>query len=279
MSEAEINGARLYYEVHGEGFPVIFTHGLGGDGSMWVFQVPEFREKYKVVVWDVRGHGRSETTENGYTIDQFVEDLRALMDHLGIEKAHIAGLSMGGWISWRFALAYPGLTRSLVLSDSAGLPHKQPPEQREQQRQMFEASAHVAEKHGRAQLADATIPLMFAEDFIRNRPDIINMVKEKIVNDPGVGYARTVRGIFLDFMRNPPENSHELLARITAPTLIIAGDKDILTPLPTQEALLEGIKGSRLEVISGSGHVPPMEKPERWNRLVLDFYRELEQSG
>lgn len=279
MPEAEINGARLYYEIHGEGYPVILTHGLGGDSTMWAFQLPEFRKKRKVVIWDVRGHGRSETTENGYSIDQFVEDLHGLMDYLGIEKAHIGGLSMGGWISWRFALAYPEATRSLVLSDSAGMPHKQAPEQREQQRQMFEASAHIAEKYGRERLADATISMMFAEDFIRNRPDVIDMVKERIKNDPGVGYARTVKGLFMDFIQNPPENSHERLARITVPTLIIAGDKDILTPLPTQEALHEAIEGSRFEVISGSGHVPPVEKPEQWGKLVLDFYDEIERGG
>ena len=87
---------------------------------MWTGQVPAFKEKYRLVVWDVRGHGRSEVTEDGYQIEQFVDDQYQLMRHLGIERAHIGGLSMGGWIAWSFALAHPEATASLILSDSAG---------------------------------------------------------------------------------------------------------------------------------------------------------------
>ncbi len=271
MAEANINGARIFFQTHGSGFPVVFTHGLGGDHTMWMAQVPEFKQKYRLLLWDVRGHGRSETTEDGYSIPQFVDDLHALLGHLGIERAHIAGLSMGGWISWSFAIAYPGATASLVLSDSAGIQTGVSKEALKEKREMFEASAAIAEKHGRAKLADTTISLMFAKEFIENRPDTVELVKKRISQDPGIGYARTIRSIFTSAPQADHEEIKKRLAGIEAPCLVLAGELDQLTPMPTQEELARAIPGSRLEKIPGSGHVPPIEKPELWNRLVLDF--------
>jgi len=273
MPQKEINGTKIFYEVRGSGFPAVFTHGLGGDHTMWVNQVPEFEKKYRTVVWDVRGHGRTEVTENGYSIARFTDDLKKLLDFLAIKRAHIIGLSMGGWISWSFALEHPETVEALVLSDSAGMQAAAPKEQNEQRRQMFEASAHIAEKYGRERLADTTVSLMFAREFIESRPELVELIKKRICQSPGVGYARTVRGLFASDEHETPQQTKKRLSQIKAPTLVLAGEKDQLTPMPTQEALAKAIPGARLEKIPGSGHVPPIEMPEVWNGLVLDFLR------
>ncbi len=271
MSEATINGARLYFEDHGTGFPLIMTHGLGGDHTMWINQIPAFKKKYRVVVWDCRGHGQSEVTDEGYSINRFTEDLHGLMRHLDIERAHIVGLSMGGWISYWFAHNYPEATASLVLSDSAGMFAGFSDKNRENNRNMFEASAHIAEKYGREKLADTTLSLMFSEKFIEEQPEAIELVRQRIVSDSGVGYARTIKGVFAEYWDKPVKEFEEKLSEISAPTLIIAGEVDKLTPVPTQQAIHRAIPGSRLEIIPGSGHVPPIEQPEFWNSLVLEF--------
>lgn len=271
MPEATLNGAKFYYQDHGSGFPVVFTHGLGGDHSMWMMQIPAFKNKYRVVVWDCRGHGRSEVSETGYSIDGFVEDLYALIRHLGIDKAHFVGLSMGGWITWSFALKYPEICKTITLSDSAGFNIDENSDQVTEKRKMFEASAAISEKYGRERLADMTIALMFAKEFIETRPEIVNLVKERIKSDPGIGYARTIRGMFIEYWESSPESVKQRLGTIKIPTLVLVGDKDQLTPVPTQQGLHEAIPGSGFEIIPGAGHVPSIEKPELWNKLVMKF--------
>jgi 3-oxoadipate enol-lactonase len=124
---------------------------------------------------------------------------------------------------------------------------------------------------------------MFSPEFIKARPDIVEPIKKEISADPGVGYARTVQEMFLSYWQNPPLNINLQLASITAPTLVICGELDQLTPLPTQQALAAAIPRARLEIIRGAGHVPPIEQPELWNRLVMEFLegidREQRKSG
>jgi len=270
-----LNGAKIYYQDQGKGFPIVLAHGLGGDHTMWVNQVAAFKDKYRVVVWDVRGHGRSEVTETGYSIEQFAEDQYALMRHLGIQRAHIGGLSMGGWIAWTFALAHPECTVSLILSDSAGYLTTVSKEKSEENRKMFEASAAIAEKKGRKPLVDVTLSLMFSQAFIKNHPDIVNVVRKRIEEDPGLGYANAIRYVFLPRWDTPEEEIKKKLAKISVPTLVLVGDLDALTPLPTQKSLAQAIPGARLEIIPNSGHVPIIEQPEIWNRLVGDFIKNI----
>jgi len=240
---------------------------------MWLAQIPAFKPRYRVLLWDCRGHGRSEVTEEGYSIEQFVEDQYALMRRLGIEKAHIGGLSMGGWIAWSFALAHPEATASLILSDSGGVLAGMSEKERLQKKKLFEVSADLAEKQGRKIMVDNTLALMFSEKFIRTRPEIVALVRERILADPGLGYARAIRGMFVNWGQESAAATLKRLAQIRAPTLILVGELDQLTPVPTQRALHQAIPNSRLEIIPEAGHVPPVEQPELWNRLVLDFLK------
>jgi len=271
MPQTILNGARIYYQEHGRGFPLVLAHGLGGDHGMWLFQAPVFKTKYRVVLWDCRGHGRSEVAADGYSIEQYVEDQYALLEHLEIKRAHIGGLSMGGWIAWSFALAHPEATASLTLSDSAGILTGMSEAERQQSQKLFEVSAAIAEKQGRKVLAENTLALMFSAKFLETKPEIAALVRNQILADPGLGYARAIRGLFANWDKSSAEEVLPRLARISVPTLILVGELDQLTPLPTQQALQRAIPNSRLEVIPGAGHVPCIEQPELWNRLVLEF--------
>ena len=127
MPTALLNGVHIHYESYGNGFPLVFAYGLGGNTTEWAGQIPVFSEKYRFIVWDPRGHGQSDSPPN---LDQYgsgnsAYDLKALLDHLGIEKAYVGGLSMGGGISTRFALLFPHRIAALIVIDSAsasGLP-------------------------------------------------------------------------------------------------------------------------------------------------------------
>ena len=118
MPTASINGVSLYYESHGEGFPLVWSHEFAGDYRSWAPQVRFFSRRYRVVTYNARGYPPSEVPPDveAYSQDNAVEDLRGLLEHLGIEQAHIGGLSMGGNVALNFGLAYPGMARSLIVA-------------------------------------------------------------------------------------------------------------------------------------------------------------------
>lgn len=272
MPEAIINGAKIHYQDKGSGHPLVLAHGLGGDLTMWLPQVPVFSERYRLITWDCRGHGSSEVTEEGYLLENFVDDQYKLLQHLGVEKAHVGGLSMGGLIAWIFALTHPEMVTSLILSDTTVPNIGGDQESMRQLVDMFMTTAKIAEERGRGgAMANQTIRLMFCEQFIRNNPEFIALVKERIAKSSGVGFARTIRGIFGAGEKAQEIDITKLLATIKAPTLILVGEEDMLTPVPTAEALSRAIPKSRLHIIKGSGHVPNIEQTEEWNRVVMDF--------
>ena len=120
MPYADVNGVRIYYESHGEGEAIVFAHGAGGNHLSWWQQVPFFRDRYRCVTFDHRGFGRSVERADGPGGASFAEDLRALLDHLGIERTLLAAQSMGGRACLGFSLAYPERVRGLVMSDTTG---------------------------------------------------------------------------------------------------------------------------------------------------------------
>jgi 3-oxoadipate enol-lactonase len=271
MPETIINGAKIHYQDNGTGHPLILAHGLGGDLTMWLAQVPVLSRRYRVITWDCRGHGLSELTEDGYSIKNFVDDQYKLLRHLGVEKAHVGGLSMGGLVAWAFALAHPETVTALILSDAAGIGIGTD-EERRQIMDMFMTTAQIAEKRGRGGImADEAIRLMFCPQFIRDNPEIVALVKERIANSSGVGFARTVRGIFKKEIMRSFADVADLLATIKAPTLVLVGKEDLLTPVPTAEALSRAIPGARLHIFENAGHVPNIEQAEEWNRVVMEF--------
>ena len=120
MPTANVNGINVYYESHGDGFPLVFAYGIGGNTTEWEPQIPAFSERYRFIVWDPRGHGRSDSPPDAdqYTQEIFAQDLKGLLDHLGIERAYVGGLSMGGGIATRLAILHPERVAALLIIDS-----------------------------------------------------------------------------------------------------------------------------------------------------------------
>ena len=189
MPHIRIAGVNIYYESVGTGPPLVLAAGLGGNTSRWAAQVPVFSQRYRFITWDLRGHGRSDSPprRDQYGLEVSAEDLRALLDHLEIEKAFVGGTSMGGGIA-RFAVAHPRRVAALLIADSAtasGLPMSP------SMRAMREKTIELAETQGMAAVA---------EYCFRANPNVMSRA------EAGDDAERALRDMFLGLNPNPPKD-------------------------------------------------------------------------
>jgi len=263
MPKAEVNGVELNYEVHGDGYPLVLAHGFTASLQMWADQIPAFAKKYRVLVYDSRGHGASEgpTDLAQYDLWTCVEDQRALMDHLGIAEAYVGGLSMGGMIAMRFALKYPQRVRALLLCDTG-------PGLQGAHRHWFNALYGSAQNLIRTEgvgswlkrmwpvLAQAFPPQGQLPAGVRRHLEGL----ERMNADGFLGGAQALRD---------QDNVLERLGEIAVPTLIIVGDRDLL--LTDSRAMQKRITGNQFVLIRNSLHGSAVWQPEAFTRAVLDF--------
>lgn len=253
----EANGIAVNCALKGQGETVVLIHALGLDLGSWWLQSPVLEERFRVLAYDVRGHGASSKPAGPYSIALFAADLFALLGALRIDRCHLVGLSMGGMIAQKFAADHPERVRRLVLSDtSCGYA----PEQG----QVFEERARTVEASGMESLVQPTLERWFTAEFRAARPDVVERIASTLrANDP-VGYAGSCRAIAkLDLA--------EEVRRITAPTLIVVGDEDVGTPPQMAREIQQRISGSRLEILPNAAHLAPVEQAEAFNSLMLGF--------
>jgi pimeloyl-ACP methyl ester carboxylesterase len=269
VPHAPTNGIVTYYEDTGEGTAVVLIHGYGADLRLWDQQMPALVDAgFRSLRYDVRGHGRSLIAPDGYTYENYSTDLRDLLDNITTERpatqAHIVGLSMGGGIALQFALDFPERVLSLTLVDSAlpGLTYS------EETTAPIEALVDAV----RAQGAHSALDSLWLNhpffDGVRRVP----------------GQFERVRKIVLDFeapdMREgarPPDYQPDLVSRlpeVTAPALIVVGENDIADFRLAADILAENLARARLAVITDCWHLPPVEKPDEFNDLLIDFLRD-----
>jgi 3-oxoadipate enol-lactonase len=248
MPKAPVNGINLYYESTGEGPAVVFAHGRGGNHLSWWQQVPVFSRSYRCITFDHRGFGQSFNPPDAEGRDAFVEDLRALLDHLEIAEAYLVAQSMGGLTCLGFALAYPDRTRGLVLGDTTG----------------GIGEPGVVEKLRQRPYTNDVMLRAVSPGFPEREPAKAFLYREiNLMNPPR---DPEVNGFFSGEGPKAPE-----LSRMTVPTLLIVGSEDIVMPPDAMELSHKLIPGSRLEVVADAGHSVYFEQPEIFNRLVLDF--------
>ena len=270
MPTACVNDINIYYESHGNGFPLLFAYGLGGNTTEWEPQIPSFSQRYRFIVWDPRGHGQSDSPPNAdqYTQEIFAQDLKGLLDHLDIQRAYVGGLSMGGGIATRFTILYPQRVAALLITDSFSASGMETPPGN---RRMREEIIRLAETEGMLAVADYSM---------KNNPNISRTAgageeqKERILQmylslDP-VGYAHSTRMI-LNAVFDPT-----LLEGIKTPTLVLAGQED--GALPACRYIHEKIAGSQLSVIPDAGHLSNLDQPNDFNQAVLEFLAKVDQS-
>jgi pimeloyl-ACP methyl ester carboxylesterase len=220
MPQAFINGINLHYESHGSSFPLVLAYGLGGNTSMWAGQIEAFAAHCRLILWDPRGHGQSDSPprREQYGLQISAEDLRGLLDHLRIDSAYIGGQSMGGGIAARFAVTYPDRVAALSIIDSASASGLRISVA---MRAMREKTIELAETQGMAAVADYVIT---ANPNLRTQAEAFPAARQRLrqmfLDLNPTGYAHTIRVMLTETC------PMEQLATLTMPTLVLVGDED-----------------------------------------------------
>lgn len=259
MPELRINGVRLHYEVRGpeDGEWLILNNGVFMSTGSWAFQLPDLARRYRVLSYDMRGQGASEHPEGEYSLDLHAEDLVALMDALGIGRAHLVGTSYGGELNLVMGLRFPERCRSLVIITSVS--HSDPL-----------CAAMVERWRLAAQLGDgpAFFRLIYAdvysETFLTRRPDFLPLAEQRYAT---LDLPAAVR-LLESFQRFDVRAE---LGRIRMPTCIVSAELDILKPRSYGEIMHDAIAGSEFHLIPDAGHVAVMEKAAEVNTIILGF--------
>jgi 3-oxoadipate enol-lactonase len=269
MTDVLVNGIRLNYEARGDGTPLVLAHGYGATLDMWSQQVEEFSQRYKVVVYDTRGHGHTEAPRDwsSYTADDYIEDQRQLMDQLGIDSAYIGGLSMGGMIALQFALTYPERTKALLLCDTAASNRRLGGQQPEGRVGRTVRDFIIRDVVPFGFVVARYLPLQ-ALPQIRKAPEGIR----SYVRDMRQHTALGLRGAWHALMTRP--DMEDRLGEISVPTLIIVGDRDNL--VEASRIMQDGIRGCRFVLIEDSPHGTANWRPDAFNKAVAEFLDDVE---
>jgi pimeloyl-ACP methyl ester carboxylesterase len=249
MARARLNGIEIDYEVSGRGPAVLLSHGYSATRRMWDDQHRALGDRYRVISWSMRGHGETESpaAPSAYSADLTVADMRALLGHVGVERAVIGGLSLGGYVSLAFYLAHPEMVRALVICDSG--PGYRNADARRAWNERAQERAVALETRGLDALGQSR-----------------EVRESATLHRSAQGLAHAARGMLAQ------EGSRVIdgLGAIRVPSLIIVGDRDQPFIAPC-EYMAKKVSGARLEVIRDAGHSSNLDQPEAFNRVLLDF--------
>ena len=255
---APINGIQLSYDDVGADLPIVFVHAFPLDRSMWAPQVGALVRQGRCIAPDLRGFGTSPPAPP-YSMDQYADDVAALLEALGARPAVVVGVSMGGYIAFAFWRRHRAKVRALVLADTrAGADTD---EGREKRRRLIE----VARSRGSGTVAEMQIGSMVGETTRQRRPEVVETVRAMMAAAPVEGIVGALEAM----MARP--DSTPTLATIAVPTLIVVGEEDTVTPLADAQAMHAQIRGSRLEVIAQAGHICNLERPAAFTHIVSEF--------
>jgi 3-oxoadipate enol-lactonase len=258
MTITNVNGHDIAYDDTGTGTPVILLHGYPFNRSLWRKQAAAFSDTYRLITPDLRGHGESEATDS-VTLNEMAVDVAGLLDTLGIERAVVGGLSMGGYVALAFQKQFPDRVRALVLADTrAQSDNSEARAGREQQ-------AQTAIREGMAPIAEGMLSKLFAPETPATNSSVVSFVREMMLKTNPKGAAAALRAMAVR------EDHTEHLGEIRIPTLILVGAHDVITPSALSEEMHRRIAGSQLEIIAGAGHVSNLERPDEFNRALKTF--------
>ncbi len=255
-----VGDLNMYYEVHGEGVPLLLIAGLGSDLNGWAFQIPEFAKKYQVIAFDNRGSGRTDAPDMPYSIQMMAEDTAGLMDALSIGKAHVLGVSMGGYIAQELAITYPGRVESLILVTTSIGPYLL-------KISVLQAWAREALRDMRPMtFFQIMLPFMFNDRSFES-PGVLEMAVATIA-----GHSSTPPHVLARQMTACVEHdARDRIGQIAAPTLVLAGKEDPFVPFSLSEELAASVPNARLVTLEGGGHGFNTAIPDKFNQTVLEF--------
>jgi len=247
MATITRDGVKIYYEDHGRGTAILLTHGYSATSKMWTGQIGPLSKTHRVIAWDMRGHGQSDSPVNVglYSEEHTVDDMAAILDHCGVSAAVIGGLSLGGYMSLAFNLKYPERVSALMLFDTG--PGYKNDQAREAWNDMARGRAETLETKGLASLGTG---------------DEVRISSHR----SAAGLANAARGM----LTQVDDRIIQSLPGITVPTLVLVGENDKQF-LAATDYMANKIPGADREIIPDAGHAANINQPESFNRAVLKF--------
>ena len=258
---AKINDITVYYKDVGpfDAPVVVFIHGFPLNKSMWVRQIEAMNDTYRVISYDIRGHGNSSIGTEEFSIDIFANDLLGFLDAMKIKKSVLCGLSMGGYIALNAVTNFQERFDGLILCDTNCLTDK--PEVIEKRLQTIEN----IKKSGVEKYAEDSIDMLFASESLITKLDEIAQVKEMILNTPLQTLTQTLLAL------TKRKETTAKLKEISLPVLIIVGKEDKITPVADAQFMHANIEGSLLTILEHAGHLSNMENPDSFNQNLKNF--------
>jgi proline-specific peptidase len=247
------------YEEQGTGEPLILIHGVGLDHAMWGQQVNELSKHYRVIVYDMLGHGGSSHPPGPYSLSQFVEQLAMLMSELNIDNSHIVGFSMGGMVAQAFALTHKEKMKTLTIMNAVA-------NRTEVQREAILSRVEEVEKIGPQATIDPAIQRWFNPNFLNTQDKIINLIRKRLQTNNPASYLAS----YTLFATADQELWH-LLDQIDVPTLIITGEHDIGSSPAMAKQMHEKIPESKLLIVPNMRHMLPVERADIVNETIHSF--------
>jgi pimeloyl-ACP methyl ester carboxylesterase len=264
MSSTTVNGVTLHYDDLGppDGTPVALIHGHPFNRTLWAPQARALvTTGHRVVLPDLRGYGDSDVTPGKVFLSDFADDLAVLLDHLGIERAVVGGVSMGGQIAMEFHRRHPRRVRALVLSDTSA------PAETEEGKDFRNRLADRLLAEGMDGYADEVIDKMLAAYNVTALPEVAARVLTMMRATDPRGAAAALRG------RAERPDYRDSLPAVDVPTLVVVGADDAYTPVAQAEDICRVVPHATLSVIDRAGHLPSAEQPDRFNAALLEFLR------
>ncbi|ACC69386.1 3-oxoadipate enol-lactonase [Paraburkholderia phymatum] len=256
--QINVNGIDTRYVMSNEGGGpwLTFVHQLGGDLSIWDQLAGYFRDDFTVLRYDVRGHGQTSVSDRQFSVADLSQDLRALLNALGVENTHIVGMSMGGMIAQQFALDNPARVATLTLADT----HAASPVDG---RGTWEQRAAKAREEGVAALSQATMERWLTAGFRDAHPEVVEQIREVFEHTSSEGYAQACIAL-RDF------DVRSRLKEIALPTLTVAGRHDAGTPPAATQEIANAIRDAQFELLDAA-HLAPIEQSQRFTALLESF--------
>ncbi len=252
----ELNGVTHHYVSKGEGPPVVLVHGLGGTLHSWYGVTENLALHHHVLALDLRGHGRSDTTEGTFSIGSFAADVEALIGALELPAVTLVGHSMGTLVAQHLAARRPEVVDNLVLV--GGISYFEPPA-----RDTYRRRAERAEADGMDALVDDWLPGALAPRTAAKLPQLVGLLREMFLRNDPASYAKSCRAL----ADAPPLRRED----IGQPTLLLVGDHDRSTPIAMAEELHREIPVSQVRVVAGAAHWAALEQPDALAAAILEF--------
>lgn len=256
----EVNDIKVCYNEGGKGEnSIIFIHGFPFDKLMWQPQLDLFSKNYRVIAYDIRGFGKSTIGSAQGSINLFADDLVNFMDGLEIKKAIVCGLSMGGYILLNAIIRYPQRFKAIILSDTQCIADSFEAKEKRKKAILQIVAGKINE------FAMGFIANIFSDETKRTKEEVVEKIKTTILSTRAEAVTSTLSVLA------EREDLCSSISQIEVPTLIICGEKDVVTPVEQAEYLFDTIPNSQLKIIENAGHMSNLEKPDEFNMHIVDF--------